>query len=814
MKIHYFNALAGAGKTRAMAQVAHRMAIKGERVLFVQPSKKLIDDTLRNEVTPLRQLLSDRRRYACQAIHGDQHAGVVTEIMTHIRKDSDTDGGCGGELLFITHESFLRLPYFPRRHRWIVMFDEIPSADHFEDINIPDTYALITDSLQMTPEGPAWGRLIAKTSGCNNEHSLSAIARNRSGDEVYKLLSGLARRVLSTDWRVYVLQSQYARLVHGPKHAGQGEEGRSRRLIACSLLQPSIFQGFKKTILAGALLEDSVLFRLWSGIGVEFEPVGEAFFDALRYQRHDNGHLITIQYFDDADWSKSRRDRALALDSADGEVFRVKDGVARIIREEMAGRPFAWMGNKDLADDFFQSERAVRLPNSPHGLNSFQHLHNVVVVSALNAPPAHFRFMKDRGVEPDQLRRAHYQSAVYQAVMRISVRDPNDMTPKTVVVMDKSTATWLAQLFPGAVVKPLGSKLDIAEPGQRGRTRIHDSAGDRAVASRKRKQALKAELKALGANGKKGAGGEHGYGSVFATIYSKQAAAMLDAADDNAFVKLLTDMHRRIMPSKESNFLISPATFNSAKPGVSTQRGVDNIEYLRGIWLDNDGGDLSPEEFAQMFPSLRMAVWNTFSSTAESPRWRCFIPTSEAMTPTIYSSLIGQIVEVLRAEGYVSDPEIAKRNGAFGHKRKRHGFDVGKFCASSLFYAPCQAKYPTQSFFIDYAGGNRAALDVQLWIDNDRRSDSGEPETVAEPTPTDIEGSYDRVEAVHAAVQRWRSAPRGEGHRKFFRLANDLERAGLSREEYAKQLYAEAGRAASPQDRRADAKQLVGRYLQ
>ena len=81
MKIHYFNALAGAGKTRAMAQVAHRMAIEGERVLFIQPSKKLIDDTIRNEVEPLQRLLSDKRRYPCQAIHGDQHARVVTEIM-------------------------------------------------------------------------------------------------------------------------------------------------------------------------------------------------------------------------------------------------------------------------------------------------------------------------------------------------------------------------------------------------------------------------------------------------------------------------------------------------------------------------------------------------------------------------------------------------------------------------------------------------------------------------------------------------------------------------------------------------------------
>ena len=43
MVIQFLDALAGAGKTRTLARYAMRLAIAGERVLFVQPSKQLID---------------------------------------------------------------------------------------------------------------------------------------------------------------------------------------------------------------------------------------------------------------------------------------------------------------------------------------------------------------------------------------------------------------------------------------------------------------------------------------------------------------------------------------------------------------------------------------------------------------------------------------------------------------------------------------------------------------------------------------------------------------------------------------------------
>jgi hypothetical protein len=68
----------------------------------------------------------------------------------------------------------------------------------------------------------------------------------------------------------------------------------------------------------------------------------------------------------------------------------------------------------------------------------------VVVLSALNPPPAHFVFMETRGIDGDELKTALYRGAVYQAVMRSSARNPNDTNPKRFIVMDRVTAEWLA----------------------------------------------------------------------------------------------------------------------------------------------------------------------------------------------------------------------------------------------------------------------------------------------------------------------------------------------------------------------------------
>jgi hypothetical protein len=218
-----------------------------------------------------------------------------------------------------------------------------------------------------------------------------------------------------------------------------------------------------------------------------------------------------------------------------------------------------------------------------------------------------------------------------------------------------------------------------------------------------------------------------------------------------------------------------------------------------------------------MFPSLRMVVWNTYSSTPNMPRWRCFIPTSEIVTPAIYLGLIDQIVQVLRDEGYVSDTEITRWRARHGRTWRCHGFDVGKFCPSSLFYAPCQAAERSGSFFKDHQGEARRPLDVAAWIDKyapviaTRAPISTNVEADAtissdnhDSASNDNKDENQVSRGIAAAISEWRSARPGEGHRALFTLGLELKQAGMSLNEIQRRLHLELAYARSPRDRLSD----------
>lgn len=150
--IYYFDALAGAGKTRALARHADRLARRGLKVLIVQPTRHLIDKTLSDE------LLTLDPPYPCRAIHGGtvlRGASPVGTIVAHFRDAEPSQG----EVLLITHAALMRAPYLHRKADWHLIMDEVPQVDVFEDLPLPDTGDLFLPHLAFLPEGPVYGRL-------------------------------------------------------------------------------------------------------------------------------------------------------------------------------------------------------------------------------------------------------------------------------------------------------------------------------------------------------------------------------------------------------------------------------------------------------------------------------------------------------------------------------------------------------------------------------------------------------------------------------------------------------------------------------
>jgi hypothetical protein len=154
MTINFLDSLAGSGKTRALARYADRIARRGHKVLFVQPTKHLIEKTIADELRPFDP------HYPIRAIHSDtalETDSVVGDIVDHTRSTARD----AGEILFITQAAFFRLPYIERRGDWVLLMDEVPQVDVFEEFPLPETHHLITAHLTVVPGGPVYGFLVA-----------------------------------------------------------------------------------------------------------------------------------------------------------------------------------------------------------------------------------------------------------------------------------------------------------------------------------------------------------------------------------------------------------------------------------------------------------------------------------------------------------------------------------------------------------------------------------------------------------------------------------------------------------------------------
>jgi hypothetical protein len=489
-------------------------------------------------------------------------------------------------------------------------------------------------------------------------------------------------------------------------------------------------------------------------------------------------------------------------------------------------------------------------------------------LSALNPPPAHFGFLASLGLDPSEVKRACFWQAVYQAVMRTSMRNPEDANPKTAIVMDRATADWMANLFPGCKTEPLGDIAGLPTRGKGGRPRKHLCDADRKAAHRDRyRRELATELDLINdasrttvrfaclAKDMRQQMSEFGRGrdetltamgrddldamagTLFTSIFEPTPFDYMPRDDAEAFIDGLRLIHGVEVSSKKANGLISPAIFD---PSLSeeTKRGLDNIRAVWGVWLDNDGGDLTPDEFARMFPRLRMAIFNSYSSTCTAPRWRVFIPTTCAMSIAAYKAIVGQIMLTANSAGYWSKQQLV--DGKTRKAPKHHGFDMSKLVPCSVFYLPCQAGIKADSFFTDYNGERRAPLDPYLWARFSANSARPEPEPVPEPTPSVIPAQtisepsvtispamrqlHDhllgdqesvvadrRAKGLDKAVAEWRGAAGGDGNAAFFRLGCALDGLGFSHSEIANILRQEAHHGHSPSERRQQIKSILNR---
>jgi hypothetical protein len=582
-----------------LIEAACRIANQGEIVLFVRPTKELIDKTI------AEQLSRQQNPPAHEAFYGSSLGrSVAWELTEHLKDPPD-----GGHIIFATHQVLPFVRFWPNQSRLHVFIDEELQVVKHGSFKIPHTHKIITDCIELEAYHAIFGRVII-----SDPDQLELIAKNEAGDELYERLREQAQILNNPHWESFVNAEHFEKLM----------EGYIQQLSIHSVLSPDVLDGFASVTMASANFRDTLVYRLWRLQGVRFQE-DTHLTQALRFQKHENVHFIMIKYLTDRPWSRKLQRTPRGPDSENSQT--VLTTMIQAVEDEFGEHPFLWQPNKSVGDGVFGSH-ARRLPNVPHWLNDYSDYDRIAFLSAVNPKTDHFRFLASRGVDADAVRRAIYGSAVYQSVMRTSIRNPESSTKKTLIVPDAIAARYLAEAFPGSQVEKLQTGLFESE-GQtkRGRPRKYDtrSEQEREYRQRKKQSALKTALR-LGSVpyvGEKSCcdegvprsiRDENGieltthfithlpcHGSLYNKTTSKTPSGYLSGRNTELFLGFLEHLHKRTVESKDTNPLISPAIFdpNHPKAEGKTKRGLQNIVAMRHLWMDFENGDLPPEEIAK-----------------------------------------------------------------------------------------------------------------------------------------------------------------------------------------------------------------------
>lgn len=726
------DAPAGAGKTYASCKIVNQLVQSGERVLFVQPTKELIGKTIK-ELKDLKESVRIHR------LDGDVCQNVIARISNHLR-ETDADG----QVLFITQDAFMQLPYVHRPDHWNLIADEIPQVHKTFNLRYKKIHSLLTSILTTIPIDDVWSQL-----AIGDYKGLVELETDMKSDNGIAKFKEALSLIKSSHWSTYVNTNEYSQYV-------ASESKKETAPVLYAEMNPSIMSGYKSVRVAGAELKESLLYKLWNTKNIVFKD--ERLSD-LKYYYHENGDRVNIYYATNTNWSKGKRNKH-------------KDDIwiplLKKVSDLSANKQFLYLGNNDTGDLFPHSDNATRLPGMPHGLNDYTNVDMVAFLAAYNPSPQQAAFLKFRGLTDEDIIRDMYYVKAYQAILRGGIRNPKKAKPQIVVVPDRGLAEWLQSVLKGSKIEWLGLGPPDDSLKKAGRPQIHGSSAERNRAYRKREstkdhlanwQALMEKIPKHREDGRTICGeycDEIPYilrynvpqfrACIWDFIWSTHSSKYVFASSHDMFIAKLREYHQRIVPSKGANQVM---TMGCPAPNPTNMRGEPNIICANGIILDNDEGDLTPEKFAELFPHTEMAIFNTYSCTSLHRRWRAYIPTEFIMTPPMYKNVVEQILKAVEKEGY-------NQKGTEG--KRKDGFDRSKKSCADLMYLPCQAGERAASFFLEFRGPERKPLDPTQWINFDE-----EPEIVREFVFSSSSGTARDVHSVRLQeeidfeIERWRA---------------------------------------------------------
>ena len=776
-KIYYVSGLCGSGKTYGMGLYIKKSEFQ-KKFMITIPSRKLadeIEEQLNNlGITHVYKIYSE----------DDQEESVPSRINSTIEEIN----ALGQGVIICTQQIFPRIGYIENKREWTLIVDEIPAVDRFSDPTLPHTHHIITPYIKATDE--YFGMTMRKI-----ESSNQSMGSNK--DDILDVIRPIIEDVSSEHFLSYTDTANWDKLVKKNKISDdktyKTQYGNERnKLYFLRMLQPSVFGGFQQVIMMGANFEQSLLYKYWSDYrGVKFVPF-KPIVKNLRFTEHNNGHRLTIRYLQEVNWSKT-----ISKKSTNGESYLEKH--TKTVREFMGDKEFLYMTNNSDKTEF---DNGFKAPVICHGMNQYQHIDNIYFSPALNNQPKHNAMLVDLGINKDFIKDAMSHEMAYQAIMRTSLRNPHSGTPITAVVVDKTTAEFIAGLFPNCLIAPMDGVLKkvIGKTNKE----IKNKSQLQKIVEMNNLNDLVRQCQNTDLPPKKLDFTDLSVGFSFMNnIYNKSVATLDkdDEANPMAFVKLMKELFtNQIITQKDESFLFNCVSYKSEK-----SRALDNVDYASMVIVDIDNGDLSYKEFIKIFTKFdnykhSFFICNSFSRSDEKPNnYRAVFFLKQVVSDKNYRTVQAYICDILAKHGYITclskdrEKHLKKNPNA-----KFSGVDKSKNHTASFFYIPCKVSGREDSAFFkrcnlkDNAQLNKYAIDVEKVLQNQPEEtskttliyelDSKPRKYIVNGDVMSSGGSIDK-EAIKQHIRTGNYRHLGE-HIIYGKMAGAMNDAGFTEEEF------------------------------
>ncbi len=791
----------GSGKTYSTIAHAVKLSSVNERVVISQPTIALLNETIGDKRFNLY-------RKKISIVHGKDGYGRVGERVSECLTNADR-----GTMLFQTHSSLLNVEYVPPNQSWHLFLDEVPEITYCAQIPVDAKHH--AEFLELL----SFGKQVGYYAELKPNALIKAVYSNEKRDIYWnnEAIQKLVSRIMSRHWAVYCDLADHKRFV----------DGKSEWITIYGILKPTVFEGFKSVTILGASIEESLLHKIWSSSQVNFEEHPTI---KPSCGKHANSHLLTINYCIEQNFSKNARDKITSFIHEDEQINLIDLMMVLVKAYFPNPKEYLWAANNDIPDNTLPGERISCIS---HGLNSYQHVTKLAFLTALNETPKFRAFLGDiTGISSSEIYNSITLASAYQTIMRTSLRNTESTAPVEVIVPDKRCADLLKEsFFPDAkIVNLSGAQLITGKPGRPATGQKEKREYERQRRETKAKELLEQIASINASSGINSLNVLKGINStpdaisisnqpldIAVALYPSRARPIpheLATLTHEEFIEFLKLHHADKLPNKEENCLISPAIFDPNK-STKTDRGNENIHHLNGMWLDNDGGDLEPEDFASCFPSWKMYIFNSYSSGKNGEkRWRCYIPITCLITPDVYKHITAQIRTRLANKKYYGKDYIQKNPDA-----KRHGFDEPKLNApSALFYMPCQSAFG-DSFFHEFDGDGRQFLNPYNYI----KQVKVPCEVARAPKPLpEIQSISEKISAIRRKfgdeeierridvfIREAIGKPKGEQRIGLRKLAYQLRAYGLDFHDRRRKLEDAADRMISRHERHGEVAEIM-----